>query len=193
MRRGLLDFLRGTASGGHGVHVYADVHELAESAGAYLAAGFEAGEPAVIVATREHLAAFAERLEELGWGTERLEHEGLLVVVDADSALQTIMRDGQPSPLAFEAVVGTLLDEVEARFPGASPRVFGDMVDRLCEQDRSDAAVTLEELWNGLASSRRFSLLCGYDTAVFDGGVESDALREVCRLHSHVLSALPTA
>ena len=61
-------FLRASAPSDHGAHVYGDVGELAQSVGAYLAAGFDRGEPAVVIATPEHWSRFAERLALRGGG-----------------------------------------------------------------------------------------------------------------------------
>lgn len=48
------------------VQIYGDLDELAEFVAAYLAAGFEGGQPAVVVATEEHWGRFSERLTSLG-------------------------------------------------------------------------------------------------------------------------------
>jgi hypothetical protein len=180
------DFLRGSAPPAHGVQVYDDVVELTDSVAEYLAAGFEAGEPALVVATREHLSCFTERLQSAGWDAERLESDGLLVLADAHSMLASIVRDGRPSAIAFDAVVGTLLDQAAERHPGATPRVFGEMVDVLFHRGLPEAALALEELWNELGRGRRFSLLCGYQSDGFDAASRTARLQEVCRLHSHV-------
>jgi hypothetical protein len=183
------DFLRGPAPGDHGVQIYDDLEELADSVTAYLVAGFESGDPALVFATHRHLSSFAERLASAGWEPRTLEAEGLLALADADSMLGSIMRGGRPSAIAFEAVVGTLIDQAAERFPGHTPRAFGEMVNVLCERGQPEAAVELEELWNALARERRFSLLCGYRLSVFDRNAQAGTLPDVCRLHSHVLPA----
>ena len=132
-------FLQASAPSEHGAHVYSDVSELAQSVGAYLAAGFDLGEPAVVIATPEHWSQFAERLAVCGWGEEELEEQGLLRVADADETLAAIMVDGAPSRERFEQVIGGLLDRVEERFPGRRIRAFGEMVDLLCQRgDREE-------------------------------------------------------
>ena len=188
MRTSWDDFLGGAESG-HAVEIYADVAELAESVSAYLASGFEAGDPAVVIATREHWDSFAEALARRGWEALELEEEGLLVRADADRTLASFMELGTPSPSAFERVVGGVLDRVAERFPARRIRAFGEMVNILSERGEFAAAVALEELWNELAQSRQFSLLCGYRLDVFDQRTQADALPHVCRTHSHVLPA----
>ena len=180
------DFLRGSAPSGHAVQIYSDLSELAASVSTYVAAGLDAGEPAVIVATPEHLAAFQAGLEAAGWHELRIERSGLLAVADADETLSTIMQGFElPSAAAFEEVIGGLIDG----FRGPQVRVFGEMVDLLSHRGQREAAVALEELWNDLGRRRRFSLLCGYHLNVFDRRAQAVTMPDVCRTHSHVLPA----
>ena len=60
------------------------------------------------------------------------------------------------------------------------------MVDILTRRGERAAADALEELWNDLAESRDFALLCGYQLDVFDPVVQAEALPAVCRAHSHI-------
>lgn len=170
----------------HAAQTYLESSELADSIAAYVAAGFEAGEPAVLVATAEHASLVAERLAASGWDARRIDELGLLVTVDAESTLGQIMEGPHPSAVAFERVIGGILDELGARLPEQRVRVFGEMVNVLCERGQRDAAVELEELWNHLARTRDFALLCGYRVDVFDRASQVETLPDVCRLHTHV-------
>jgi hypothetical protein len=182
------DVVRGE-SAGHAVQVYADLDELAGSVAAYLSAGFEAGEPAVVVATRAHVGRFAEKLDAAGWDERKIQADRLLVLADADATLAQFMDGKLPSATAFEAVLGGLLDRVAERFPRERIRVFGEMVGLLAERGQIEAAVKLEQLWNELARRRSFSLLCGYRLDVFDRATQTGLLPDVCAEHSHVLPA----
>ncbi len=186
MSRSWTDFVQGNQAG-HAVQVYAELDELTGSVASYLAAGFEQGEPAVVVATREHVSRFAEALSARGWDEARVQADRMLVLADADSTLARFMVDGVPSPTEFESVVGGLIDAVAKRFPGKRVRAFGEMVDLLCERGQPEAAIALEELWNDLARRRNFSLLCGYHMDVFDRATQLGPMPDVCRVHSHVL------
>lgn len=182
-------FLHGTGPAGHAVQVYGEVGELAESVAKYLAVGFDRGEPAIVIATPEHWARFGERLAESGWDAARIEQQGLLFCADAETTLAAIMDGRGISSQKFEAVVGGLMDQVGARFPERRIRTFGEMVDLLSQRGDSASAAQLEELWNRLARRRSFSLLCGYRIDVFDRDAQLSVLPEICRSHSHVLTA----
>ena len=182
-------FLLGSGPAAHAVQVYRDVERLADSVSRYLAAGFDRGEPAVVIATPEHWARFDERLAECGWNAERIEESGLLFRADAEATLAAVMEGDQLAAGRFDAVVGGLIDRVGARFPGRRIRAFGEMVDLLCERGSPRVAARLEELWNRLARRRAFSLLCSYRIDVFDRDAQLSVLPQVCRAHSHVLPA----
>ena len=183
------EFLHDSQSSDHGVQIYSSVGELAESVSAYLAAGFEAGEPALVVARPKNWESFAGALEQRGWDPAVAEVSGLLTLVDAGTALEAIMEEGNPSATRFAEVIGGLIDQVGDRHPGARIRAVGEMVDILCLRGRPEAAFALEELWNDLARTRNFALLCGYRLDVFDPADQSVALPGVCDSHSHVRAA----
>ncbi len=189
MRQSWGDFLKGACSGSHGVQVYGDADDLAESVAAYLAAGFERDQPGIVVATPEHLSLFGERLAPRGWTLAEAESAGLLVVADAEEALATILGPKGPDRERFESVARGLLDEAQRGRAGGQVRVFGEMVDLLSRRGRPDAADELEQFWNALALKHRFSLLCGYRIDVFDEREQSERLPHICREHSHVLPA----
>ena len=189
MRQSWGDFLRRAGDRSHGVQVYGDAQELAESVASYLAAGFERDEPGVLVATPEHLSLFAEQLGSQGWELTGAEKAGLLVVEDAEATLNAIIGPGGPDADRFELVVGELLDRLERGWPDRPPRVFGEVVNLLCARGQAGAADELERLWNAYARTRPFSLLCGYRLDVFDPQAQSEMLPQICREHSHVLPA----
>jgi len=174
------------APAAHAAQIYLEPTDLADPVAEYFAAGFDAGEPAVLVATEEHANLIAERLAAVGWTPARIDELKLLVAVDAHSTLSRIMDGRHPSAFAFERVIGGLIDELSARFPGRRVHAFGEMVDILCERGQRDAAVELEELWNRLARTRDFTLLCGYRLDVFDQLSQVETLPDVCRLHTHL-------
>jgi len=133
-----------------------------------LAAAVRAFAPTLLVVTPEH--------------RELLAPEGARVLDAAE-----LVAGGAPSAADFERIVGGAIDELEAERPGEEVRVFGEAVDLLAARGDHDAAVALEELWNSLAWSRSFSLLCAYRAERFDGEVGTAALPEVRRTHARVV------
>lgn len=67
--------------------------------------------------------------------------------------------------------------------PGGTVRAYGEMVDVLWKGGQMDAAMKLESLWNQLAHSHEFALLCGYSMGHFYKAAVPRALHD---LHTHV-------
>jgi MEDS: MEthanogen/methylotroph, DcmR Sensory domain len=178
-------FIERAPAAEHAVQVYDDVSELARSVAAYVAAGFGAGDPALLISTPDHWEAFVRELDTRGWDPAALERERMLSRVDAEELLDAFMDNELPSPERFHEVIGGLVDGTSERFPGRTIRAFGEMVDLLWRRGQERAAIALEELWNELAETRSFALLCGYHLDVFQLAVQRDALPEVMRTHSH--------
>jgi hypothetical protein len=59
-------FLQAAPASDHAVQVYEDLAELCDSVGRYLDAGFHRGEPALLIATPDHLDAFVAEVEARG-------------------------------------------------------------------------------------------------------------------------------
>jgi hypothetical protein len=189
MRQSWSEFLDGHGPSGHAVQLYDDADALAEAMAAHLATGFDRGQPAVVVATREHWTACAAALTGRGWHAARLERSGLLFSTDAEAAVAALMVDGLPSRERFEVVVGGLVAAAETRFRGRRIRAFGDMVGQLASRGNGRAAVVLEALWNELLARRSCSLLCAYGLDLFDREAQATVLPGICAAHSHVRSA----
>jgi hypothetical protein len=178
-------FVESPACGEHAVHVYTDAEDLTDSVGSFLHAGLAAGSPAIAIVTEEHWVDLTTRLESLGWDIAQLLAERRLVHADAAEMLEALLEDGRPSPVLFQEIVGGLVTELEHASPGRTIRAFGEMVDLLWQREDESAAVELEELWNELAETHDFALLCAYRLDVFDLDVQRRALPAVLRTHSH--------
>lgn len=63
------------------------------------------------------------------------------------------------------------------------------MVDILWQRGEKYAALALEELWNELAQTRPFALLCGYRLDIFNIDVQTADLPDVFCTHAHVRPA----
>jgi MEDS: MEthanogen/methylotroph, DcmR Sensory domain len=187
MRQAWGEFLRTARPHSHGVQLYGAPDELVASVVAFASAGLDRGEAAILVAVPEHAPLFEGGLADAGWDVAAVKDAGLLLVAAAELLLASFMEAGAPSAERFERSVGGLIDATAGS--DRRVRVFGEMVDVLVRRGETDAADELERLWNGLAATRDFSLLCGYRLDVFDGAVQTGTLPRVCRAHSHVLPA----
>lgn len=167
---------------GHLVQFYENDSFLAESVRDFVVAGFEQGEAAIIVATKEHRQAIDELLEDTEFDLQALRNTGCYVLLDAQETLSRFLVDGEPEPALFSAAVGSLV--ARAAEAGDGVRIFGEMVALLWEDGQVAEALRLEELWNELADAHPFSLLCAYPMSGF---ADSESFKGVCSTHTRVI------
>lgn len=169
----------------HAVQFYENDDSLITIVARFLAEGFRQSQPGIVIATPEHCAAIEESLATQQFDVRRMKQRGDLVVLDAAEVLDTIMVDGMPHAPLFKHAVGTMFTEAARIHPKPTIRAYGEMVNVLWKDGLTAAAIRLESLWNELAKSYDFKLLCGYSM----GNLYKDAaVGEITRQHSHLLA-----
>jgi signal transduction histidine kinase/ActR/RegA family two-component response regulator len=172
----------------HVVQFYESDDYLSDAVAGFLGDGLKAGQPAIAIATAAHRQAFENRLHERGFDLDRLGRTGQLVFLDARDTLATFMDGQQPDPRRFRQQIGTVIERSLAGRK-LTARAYGEMVDVLWQDQNVDAAVRLEELWNDLASTHSFSLLCAYAMGSFYKEAHAAKFHDVCRTHTKVIPA----
>lgn len=174
----------------HAVQFYGDEAELFDTIGTFLTEGLMVGQPAIVIATSDHRAAILGILPSDQIDVARALHAGDLVMLDADDTLGIFMKGGMPDQRLFHRTLSHLIEQtVRGRVP-TPVRAYGEMVDLLWRRGQTDAAIRLEVLWNELASTHSFSLLCGY--AIGNFYKQISRMDEVRRQHTHVFgNAIP--
>jgi len=168
----------------HAVQFYSDDAELLDRVGTFLSEGLAAGQPAIVIATAAHRSAIEQVIQAHLIDVATARHLGDLVMLDADETLGTFMVDHAPVGSLFRHSIGDVIEQALRGRERTPVRAYGEMVDVLWKQGKTDAAIRVEVLWNNLAESHAFSLLCGYSIGHFYK--EIDKYRQVCDLHSHV-------
>jgi signal transduction histidine kinase len=169
----------------HAVQFYDSDEFLYSAVGQFLAAGIEAGERLVVVASAAHNAGFVAYLSE-----RKLEgalNTGQLVLHEARTTLARFMVDGVVDADKFRQVLSGVL--AQARAGGHAHtrvRAYGEMVDLLWRDGNSSAAIRLEQLWNEQAQHHSFELLCAYAMGGFYRDGDHERFLEVCGTHTHV-------
>ena len=171
----------------HAVRFYKDADSLSRIVAEFLADGLTCGQPAIVIATPAHIIAIEQRLRERAIDVDRLKKRGELVPLDADETLAEFMVDGMPDPGRFRRAITPVIEAASQRQKDGTVRAYGEMVDVLWKAGQSVAAIRLETLWNALAHTHAFSLLCGYAMGNF---YKDAAVEDICSQHSHVVSEL---
>jgi hypothetical protein len=176
----------GAASGHfHAVRFYEDDASLCRIVSDFIAEGLALEHPALVIATQPHVDAIVKNLTDANIDVERLRKNGEVLLLDARQTLTTFMVDARPDPDFFKASATRALEQL-ARGRAKTIRAYGEMVDVLWKDGMSAAAIKLEMLWNRLANTHDFSLLCGYAMGQF---YKDATIEDVCRHHTHVVSA----
>ena len=160
---------------------------LTESVASYIAAGLQTGEAAILIATPRHRAEMRERLLHQGIDLAASEKRGQYVELDAAETLARFMVRSCPDERLFDKVVGALVRK-ELKHYGKL-RAFGEMVALLWDDGNANAAIRLEDLWNDLAKTNNFALLCAYPIDAFADSQSTEQFLHICHQHSHVLPA----
>jgi hypothetical protein len=172
----------------HAVRFYKDSDSLCAIVASFLKDGFAESQPAVVIATAKHGRMIAKCLSKAGLDVEDLKVKRQIFLLDADWLLSQFMIDGMPNAGLFKRAVAPILEGACAKRDNCVVRAYGEMVDVLWRAGQTVAATRLELLWNNLAQTHEFALLCGYAMGNF---YKEGAIDEICGAHSHVLSDSP--
>jgi hypothetical protein len=168
----------------HAVRFYEDDNSLCRIVSGFIAEGLALGQPALVIATQAHGDAIVKTLAAAAIDVETVMKQGDLLILDARQTLATFMANGQPDGDFFRASATSALDQL-ARGRKQTIRAYGEMVDVLWKDGMTEAAIKLEMLWNRLANTHDFSLLCGYAMGNFYKDASVD---DVCSHHTHRVS-----
>jgi hypothetical protein len=170
----------------HAVRFYDSPVSLCRIVADFLSEGFRAGQPALVIATPEHRAGIEAALRAQNVEVGARQACGELVLLDAEQTLAAFMVDGMPDPARFHAAATAVIQGACGGRTDRTVRAYGEMVDVLWKREQSVAAIRLEMLWNKLAATQDFSLLCGYAMGNFYKGSQH---HEICAQHTLVIAA----
>src|SRR5688572_28100639 len=165
----------------HLVHFYQSDESLFEIVADFLVKGAAAGDPLIVIATEAHRD---------GFDVDSACAAGRLVLLDAREMLDKLMVDNMPDWERFVREVGGTIT-LCAHAPRSRVRAYGEMVDLLWRDGNSKAAIRLEEMWNDLARTHPFTLLCAYVLANFYKESNAASFQDVCMTHTHVIASDP--
>jgi signal transduction histidine kinase len=97
------------------------------------------------------------------------------------------MVGDMPDAGLFGESVGSVIRNSRRGREQATVHAYGEMVDLLWRDGNPDAAILLEDLWNDLAATERFTLMCGYGMGNFDREAHAIQFEEICRRHRRVI------
>lgn len=179
----------------HIVQFYEDPSFLQDLVGAWTAQGLRRHGGALLIATPQHAALVRAWLDAQRFDTRALEHQGRLLVLDAEATLVSFMIAGVPDRARFRAAVDEALARVRhaAGDPAADVRAWGEMVSVLWTRGSLPAAQRLEGLWNEALDAQGFHLLCSYRVSNLDPATHRGLLLQLAGGHTQLIPARDTA
>ncbi len=151
----------------HVVQFYEQEDSLCAVVGDFLADALVAGSQVVVIATKPHREVFAACLRARGFDLEDHRSSRQIELLDARQTLSTFMAGAMPDEQRFNRSVGRVIKKTVHGQSQARVRIYCEMVDVLCKEGISEAAIRVEELWNELANVHSFSVLHSYSMGNF--------------------------
>ncbi len=173
---------------GHAVQFYDDPSFLTAQVTDHVASGLALARAALVIATLAHRSAMRDALVRRGFKVDELIASGRLTLLDAQATLESLCVRGVPDHDRFMAVIGAALDGAVLSGNGGV-HAYGEMVALLWDRGQRDAAYRLEALWDEIALTRAFSLICGYPMSGFAERSDGPSFARVMEGHGEVLPA----
>jgi DNA-binding NarL/FixJ family response regulator len=174
----------------HEVLFYSDDAVLLDSVTRFIVAALQAGNAAIVLATKSHRDGLLQRLKAEGVDTDVALQQGTYISLDAANTLSSIMVNDMPDPVRFFGGIGGFIKSAAnaAKLERPQVAVFGEAVALLQAEGKADAAIRFEQLGNDLAKTFKVDILCGYPLRSFHGEKNKDVFQSICAEHSAVYS-----
>lgn len=174
---------------GHEVQFYSNDELLVDGMYSYLRGSLQDGNGAFCVATKQHLAALAMRLEMRNHDMTAAAEQGRYVALDVNDVVSAVTIEGKLNEARAAEFFGTIVASITNSIKIQKPHVvfFGETSASLWAGGNIDDVLRLEELGNELAREKSISMLCPYSTRAFQPG-DSESLRTICAEHAAIIA-----
>src|SRR5882672_10365182 len=172
-----------TAPGSHAVQFYHDEQFVHHAIAEYFTQDGHPGDPLILVSRPRTFKAVAEHLTSGGYGPA-IDADERILFIDAEAALSQIMEGETLDPARAERLFKHALSQARPSHAHGTVRLYGEIVDMLCQRGRHATALQLEGLASVLLDLKpQLSILCGYATERFQDDTNAARLRAVCEKH----------
>jgi PAS domain S-box-containing protein len=173
----------------HRVQFYEHDAFLVDSVAGFVGGALGAGGVAITIATAVHRERVEAQLRARAIDVDAAAAQRRYLALDAAETLAKFMVEEWPDERRFTDVLGGIIAAAAAAHPHATVHVFGEMVALLWADGKHDAAVRLEKMWNDLARTMTFSLMCGYAIGSFARDMHRAPFVAICDAHDDVVPA----
>jgi CheY-like chemotaxis protein len=178
-----------TAPGSHAVQFYDNEPFVQHAIAEFFTHGARPGDPLILVSRLGTFKGVAAHLASGRYGPA-IDAADRIVFVDAEAALSQMMEGDTFDPARAECLFKHVLVQACPSHAQGTVRLYGEIVDVLCERGHHSAALQCEGFANSLLDLQpQLSILCGYAVGRFKNDTNAAQIRAVCRKHSHVIPA----
>jgi hypothetical protein len=174
----------------HEVLFYSDDTVLLDRLSRFAAAALDAGNAAIVLATKAHRNSLLQRLKAGRVDINGALRQGTYISLDAADTLARIMVNDMPDSVLFFKGIGGFIETAIKATKSEQPQVvvFGEAVALLLAEGKADAAIRFEQLGNELAKKHEVDILCAYPLSRFRDEKDEGVFQSICAEHSAVYS-----
>jgi CheY-like chemotaxis protein len=178
-----------TAPGSHAVQFYDNEQFIQHAIAEFFTQGARPGDPLILVSRLRTFKAVAAHLTSGRYGSA-INVADRILFFDAEAALPQIMEGESLDPARAERLLKHMLSQSCPSHAHSPVRLYGELVDMLCQRGCHSAALQFEALASSLLDLQpQLSILCGYAIERFKDDRSAAQLRAVCQKHAHVIPA----
>lgn len=167
----------------HTVHFYESDDELASSVATIFLSGLLGRCGCVAIATRDHQAAIAAKLQECGIDVDHAMRSSQLAMFDSEMTLGEICSSGKPERAVFNRVASEALQTTCLHY--SHILLFGEMVGMLTARGDHQSAILFEQWCNEcLLYATDVQMFCAYPKS---SAMPVHAYETICCAHTAVL------
>lgn len=170
----------------HVVQIYKDSSEYYRNLTLFVAAGLEKNEAVIVVSTLEHWRNLQVSLICKGFDPEDLIAKERITFIDANVAYKEFIKDGDEQFVHNFSLMGQeVINHTLKKF--GKFRAFGELVDVLCAEGKTDLAIEVEKMWHQYVQKYDFALFCAYSSENLKNSNPSKIIN-ICETHTHLLA-----
>jgi CheY-like chemotaxis protein len=178
-----------TVPGSHAVQFYDNEQFVQHAIAEFFTQGARPGDPLILVSRPRTFKAVAALLASGRYGSA-INVADRILFFDAEASLPQIMEGESLDLVRAERLLKQILSQSCPSHAQGTVRLYGEVVDILCQDGHYAAALQFEGLASTLfALQPQLSILCGYAIERFKDDANAIRLRAVCQQHTQVLPA----
>ena len=170
----------------HEVEFYLGDAAFVEGFVRFITVALERGNSVILIASKSRCDNVIKRLKAQRIDVDSAIYSGSFIPLDVRETLSAFMIDGMPDESRFLEIAGKLIEQAAkaAKPDRTCVALCGECTSTLWTQDKPNAAIRLEQLWDRVSRTYDVDILCGYELNTVRKLKGKQVLRRICEEHS---------